>query len=183
MFYSPKDAHTALWSQFLTMYSLLLTAWITISQGTISRLYSVLAVVLAGSPLSIYLFIYAIVSFWHRSHKLNHLVGDGQLLSRMLAIVAGLLWIVLLVFSFATDGSQFSQQSCDRTEERGFVDCIYLIPFIFVGVSVEVAPVLAVLIIFPLASTLLAWALVLFIQRRRIWPAGQTWRPRFGRVW
>ena len=184
IFYSPADTETALWSQLLTMFSLLLTAWFTITQATISRPYAVLAAVIAGSPLSIYLFLYAAVSFWHRSHRLKHIFGDGQLIPRFLAVVAGGLWIALLTFSLLVpDGRHFAQRSCEGVQQYEILDTIYLAPFFFFEIIAVVSPQLAVFIIFPIAATVLAWTLIIVIQRKNIWPQGEKWRPHLSRIW
>ncbi|TCD68776.1 hypothetical protein EIP91_009789 [Steccherinum ochraceum] len=62
LFYSPEDAQMAMWSQLLTMFSMLLTVAISITQKSLSRLYSLLAVVISGSPLSLYLVLYSVIS-------------------------------------------------------------------------------------------------------------------------
>lgn len=182
IFYSPEDAQTALWSQLLTMYSLLLTCAISITQRSLSRLYALLAVVIAGSPLSLYLVIYAIISFWYRKHRLNRIVGDGQLITRVLVIGAGCIWIAMLVFSLVlSDRVHFSQASCD--DLYGSMAAIYVLPLILFHVAVALKPGIGFLLIFPMVSTALGWVIVLVLQRKTIWPPSERWRPHFGRLW
>lgn len=169
IFYSPEDAQTAFWSQLLTTYSLLLTSAISISQQSLSRLYAIFAVVIAGSPLSLYLVLYAVMSFWYRRHRLNRIVGEGQIISRLLVILAGCLWIALLIFSMVlSDRSHFAQQSCDESYRS--MGAIYVIPFLFFHDAFSLNAGLGVLLILPLLITGTSWAIALILQRKSIWP-------------
>jgi len=182
LFYSPENAHTALWSQLLTMYSLLLTCAISVSQKNLSRLYALLAVVIAGSPLSLYLIMYAIISFWYQRHRLRCIFGEGQLIPRMLVIIAGCLWVSLLTFSMVlSDRAHFAQRSCD--ELYGSMGAIYIIPFLFFHDAFNVNAGLGMLLVLPLIITGVAWVIALTIQRKAIWPPGEKWSPHFGRMW
>ena len=182
IFYSPEDASMALWSQLLSIYSLLLTCGISITRASISRLYALLAVVIAGSPLSLYLVSYAVVSFWYRRHRLNHIVGQGQMIPRLLVIGAGCLWIALLIFSTViSDRGHFAQRSCD--DLYGSMGAVYVIPLVFFHEAFEIVPAIGVLMIMPLVTTALAWVIALILQRKTIWPSGARWTPHFGRMW
>ncbi|THH29813.1 hypothetical protein EUX98_g4369 [Antrodiella citrinella] len=184
IFYSPEDAQTALWSQLLTMYSLLLTCVISVSQRSLSRLYALLAVVIVGSPLSIYLVIYAFMSFFHRRHRLARVFGEGQFISRTLVVIAGGLWVALITFSMIlSDRAHFAQSSCD--ELYGSMGAIYVIPLLFFHDALTVNLGVGMLLILPLIFTGVAWATALILQRKAIWPSGERWRwrPHFGRIW
>ncbi|KAI0080381.1 hypothetical protein K474DRAFT_248409 [Panus rudis PR-1116 ss-1] len=184
VFYHPSSAETAFWSQIITTYSLIIACAITVAQGNLTRFHAAVATVVMGSPLSCYLFVYSIVSFWYRKHRLNGIVGENRLLARLTTIVAGLMWIALLLYILLPGHlSQFSQESCDANELPTY---LYALPFVFLGAFAAGGGRLAwifVSLIVPILGTIIAWIIILVRQRKKIWPENERWRPRFGRVW
>ncbi|KAJ7828397.1 hypothetical protein B0H14DRAFT_2812306 [Mycena olivaceomarginata] len=62
--YDSKEASQAVWTQLVTVYSLLISASIAIGTNGLSRFHSEITVLLVLSPLSSTLIVYAWLSFW-----------------------------------------------------------------------------------------------------------------------
>ncbi|KAJ7213382.1 hypothetical protein GGX14DRAFT_563706 [Mycena pura] len=62
--YDSKEASQAVWTQLVTVYSLLISASIAIGTNGLSRFHSEMTVLLVLSPLSSTLIVYAWLSFW-----------------------------------------------------------------------------------------------------------------------
>ena len=190
MLYSPKFAKEAFWSQILSIYSLLLTCGISVSRGDLTHFHAAIAVVLSGSPLTAYLFVYAIVSFWYRKHRLNGIVGEGQLFIRLLIILAGLIWISLFVYILADKRlTHFAQASCIKAG-NDVVGGLYIIPFLLLYLisrashEVPAFSGLVLSIVFGVIGvTVISWISAIILQRKTIWREGERWSPRFGRTW
>lgn len=181
LFYSPKGAEEAVWSQILSLYSVLITCAISIFQTSLTRYHAAIAVVLTGSPLSFYLLLYSVMSFWYQKHRLNGVVGKDRLLPRMLIIIAAVIWISIFAYILsASHLSQFSQESCSNLVpvDKSF----YVLPFVMFksvsAVPVLFIPLLAILLLIPLS-----WIIGVILQRKTIWPPCEPWQPRFGRTW
>ncbi|TCD68777.1 hypothetical protein EIP91_009790 [Steccherinum ochraceum] len=188
IFYSPEDASAALWSQILTMYSFLITSWISISQARLSRLYGVLAAFMVGSPLSLYLIVFAVMSFWTPKHRLNHLLGKGHWFTRILIIGAGLLWLALFIFSTVqATGPFFAQASCDNLYSHTTVGplTVYMlvVPFLLFAETTQEHLSWGYLVIVLISLTFLSWVVAILLQRKNIWRPGAKWRPHFVRIW
>ncbi|KAK7691908.1 hypothetical protein QCA50_005313 [Cerrena zonata] len=181
VFYSPKGAKEAYWSQILSIYSVLFTCSISIFQVELTRYHATLAVVLTGSPLSVYLFIYSIMSFWYRKHRMNGILGDGQMLPRILIIIAGGIWTAILSYVLSSAHvSHFAQESCSG--QVPLDKSLYLYPFVLLKVLRQ-TPILFLPIVGILLLILLSWIIGIILQRKAIWPHDEPWRPRFGRTW
>ncbi|CAL1708937.1 unnamed protein product [Somion occarium] len=182
MFYSPHSAEEAFWSQVLSIYSLLITCGISIIQASLTQFHAAIVTIITGSPLSVYLFIYSIVSFWYKKHRLNGIVGEGHLFVRLLILAAGALWICLLVYILVPSNlSHFAQESC--VAANTFVSWLYLIPFMIIGDSSAGVPWLTALVFGTVGLVVVSWIVAIILQRKSIWRSGERWSPRFGRTW
>ncbi|KAK7683465.1 hypothetical protein QCA50_013299 [Cerrena zonata] len=181
VFYSPKGAKSAFWSQVLSIYAVLITCGIAILQASLTRFHAAIAVVLTGSPLSLYLFVYSVMSLWYRRHRLNGIVGDGQILPRTLILIAGALWTSMFIYVLSSGHvSHFAQESC--THQVPLSKSLWLFPIIFVaGLRKEYWLFFPIVGIFSLI--VLSWIIAIILQRKTIWPPDERWQPRFGRTW
>ncbi|KAK7683451.1 hypothetical protein QCA50_013283 [Cerrena zonata] len=178
IFYSPERAKEAFWSQVLSIYAVLITCAISIFQTSLTRFHAGIAVVLTGSPLTFYLFIYSLMSFWYKKHRLNTIVGEGQLLRRILILIAAAIWISLLIYILVpTTISHFAQESCD-TQLVPLANYLYVFPFRVISALKQV-PWIFVVIIGTFVTIVLSWIIGIFLQRETIWPRGERWQPRF----
>lgn len=190
MLYSPKFAQEAFWSQILSVYSLLITCGVSVSRGDLTHFHAAIAVVLSGSPLTAYLFGYAIVSFWYHKHRLNVIVGEGRLFIRLLIILAGLIWISLFVYILADKRlTHFAQASCAK-EGNDVVGYLYVLPLVLLylfarfGSNIPAISRLVLGVVFGIIGfTVASWIVAIILQRRMIWRDGERWSPRFGRTW
>ncbi|KAI0795476.1 hypothetical protein C8Q75DRAFT_452804 [Abortiporus biennis] len=182
IFYSPEEAEAAFWSQLLTVYSLLITCAIAIFQKSLTRFHAIVAVVMAGSPLNLYLLLYSIVSFWYNKHRMVGVVGTGRHLNRFATLLIGVIWVILMIYIFAPNlAPHFAQASCDRHFQ--FLRAVYAFPLVLLGVLFIVLPLFSVLVTLPISLTILGWIIAIILQRKNIWRRGEKWSPRFGRVW
>ncbi|CAL1708936.1 unnamed protein product [Somion occarium] len=183
IFYSPKSAEDAFWSQVLSIYSLLITCVVSIFQTSLTRFHAAIATVITGSPLSFYLFIYCVASFWYKKHRLNGIVGEGHLAARSLILIAGVVWVCLLVYILVpTHFSDFSQESCE-TQLIPLANYLYVFPFRVLPFLRTEVPSLLVLVVGFLSLTVISWIVAILLQRKTIWPPGEKWSPHFGRTW
>ncbi|KAJ7248087.1 hypothetical protein C8J57DRAFT_1522644 [Mycena rebaudengoi] len=108
--YDPEKAGDGVWTQLLTVYSLLISAIIAIYTKGLSRFHSGMTVFLVLSPLSATLAIYAILGFCGRPHRLNSILSSRSehLLPRVLVIVFCLLALSLLVFTSVSNDKHFT---------------------------------------------------------------------------
>ena len=164
------------------MYSLLISCAVAIFRTSLTRFHAAIATVTAGSPLNFYLFIYSIASFFVKKHRLWGIIGQGHIFARCITIVAGILWISLLVYVFAPAHlSQYSQRSCES--QYDIVGNIYVIPLELFKIAFEHISWFAFLITFPITSTAFGWIVAIFRHRKDIWPPEERWSPQFRRVW
>lgn len=122
------------------------------------------------------------MSFWYKKHRLNTIVGEGQLLRRILILIAAAIWVSLLIYILVpTTISHFAQESCD-TQLVPLANYLYVFPFRVISALKQV-PWIFVVIIGTFVTIVLSWIIGIFLQRETIWPRGERWQPRFGRTW
>ena len=177
------------WSQLLTVYSLLITSVVSISKSELTRIHAVMATGLTGSPLSIYIFVYAIRSLWGGGDRMHIILGKGRILSRTLVLMSFALWAALIFYILKPGSEHFAQRSCEKEYSplvfRGF----FFLPIVLITLlfrdrdTREVAGALIFLAGLPLACVAAAWLFAIIRRRKDIWPAGQPWRFRAYKVW
>ena len=164
------------------MYSLLISCAVAIFRTSLTRFHAAIATVTAGSPLNFYLFIYSIASFFVKKHRLRDIVGRGHLFARYVMVVAGILWIALLVYVFAPAHlTHYSQRSCES--KFVLISKLYIIPLILFKTAYQTLLWFAFVITFPIAATVLGWIVAIIRHRKDIWPPEERWSPQFRRVW
>jgi hypothetical protein len=181
IFYSPDDVKDAFWSQILTIYSLLLTAGISIVQGTLTKFHAVAVSVIVASPLTIYLVVYSLAAMFGSMHRLEDILGKGHIFKRLVVLVAAAIWGTLTIYSFLSGSiHHFAQESC-RPQP------LLLNFFLLTPISVSIMerrdlPWLGPVIAIPLFLIVLAWVIAILLKRRVIWPPGQRYRFNFWKV-
>ncbi|KAJ7475047.1 hypothetical protein FB451DRAFT_1558217 [Mycena latifolia] len=115
LMYSPAESSTAVWTQLLTVYSLLISAIIAIGNGDMSRFHSGMTTFLVMSPLSSTLVVYAILGFCGRSHRLDSILSKRRehLLPRLLVIAFGIISLALIIFTSAANADHFTANPCE----------------------------------------------------------------------
>ena len=160
----------------------MITCGISIFQTNLTRFHAAIAVVITGSPLSFYLFVYSVISFWYKKHRLNGIVGEGKLLPRALILIAGAIWISLLIYILVpTTISQFAQESCE-TQLIPLANYLYIFPLRVIS-ALKSVPYIFVAIVGTLVGISVSWIVAIVLQRQTIWPPGEPWTPRLGRTW
>ncbi|KAJ6501869.1 hypothetical protein C8R45DRAFT_1209547 [Mycena sanguinolenta] len=133
LMYSPEDAETSVWAQLLTVYSLLVSGFIAIGNGSLSRFHSEMTIFLVMSPLSTSLFVYSVLGLCGRTHRLDNILSGRRehLLPRLLVIGYVVLSIALLLFNSSASDSHFSPNPCEfhsavKTLARVFSNLLFI---------------------------------------------------------
>ena len=171
----------AFWSQILTIYSLLLTACISIFRSNLTKFHAVTVSVIVASPLTIYLVIYSIRALWGGKHRLENVLGQGHLFKRLFVLFAAVIWIGLTVYSFLLKNAHhFAQSSC---KPQPVLLNFFLITPISVGIMKgDQQPWLGPAIAIPFFLIVLAWVAAILLKRHIIWPRGEPYRFNFWKV-
>ncbi|KAJ7274238.1 hypothetical protein C8J57DRAFT_1314993 [Mycena rebaudengoi] len=161
--YSPEDVMSSFFAQLLNVFSLVIAAIISIGQRNLTKPHTIIALALAGSPLSAYLIIYA------PSH-----LRKGMWLNRFIVLSMVPLWISVLVFATLPEGAwHFQQAACDANRH---VVRLFFIPFIS---FFEAYPELSAALFGMFA---IAWGAGIYLQRGEIWKKHNKVIP-WRRIW
>ncbi|KAF9781525.1 hypothetical protein BJ322DRAFT_1076724 [Thelephora terrestris] len=182
IFYSPKRVKEAYWSQTLITYSLLLTCGVSLIRGELTRYHAIVLISIVCSPVNVYFTGYSIRAFWG-SHRLDAVLGKKQYLRRALVFFSLAVWITILVYAYLPRKyTKFTQDSCrwDTVAENFFLGS----PFVW-AVALARSKSFGDLVAFLALPVIVivAWVFAIVRKRKEIWPPGELYRPRFGRVW
>lgn len=182
IFYSPGRVKAAFWSQSLITYSLLITCTTSLFQGSLTRFHAIILVSLVCSPVNVYFAGYSIRAFWS-SHRLDAALGKKQYARRAMVLFSVGVWIAILIYAYLPDNrAKFAQDSCRGST---IAEGIFLgAPFVFAWALAATgsAGVLVLFLMIPIL-VVVAWIAVIIRRRKEIWPPGEPYRPRFGKVW
>ncbi|KAJ7126669.1 hypothetical protein C8R44DRAFT_779216 [Mycena epipterygia] len=147
--YNPEEASAGVWTQLLTVYSLLISGIIALGTHNLSRFHSGMTVFLVLSPLSSTLVVYAILGFCGRSHRLDSILSSRRqhLLPRVLVIVSWLLSLALLIFTSISNDRHFTAVSpCDSLVDKGAGPAVlYSLIFVpYVGVAIVILSIIEI---------------------------------------
>ena len=181
IFYSPRRVQEAFWSQILAIYSLLITAFVSIARRDLTRFHALLVLALVFSPITVYFIAYAIRSFWSAHHRLESLLGRTRYLRRSIVLLAGSMWLGLFIYAYLPKGiHRFAQHSCTGHTVIEYFFLIVPVVFMYIEIT-QIFPVL--LFSLPILSMIAAWIIAIYLRRKEIWPPGEPYRPRFVKVW
>ena len=182
IFYSPNRVKAAFWSQSLITYSLLITCATSLFQGSLSRFHAIILVSIVCSPVNVYFTGYSLRAFWS-SHRLDAALGKKQYARRAMVLLSVVIWIAILIYAYLPDKySKFAQDSCrgSTIAEGVFLGAPFL--FAWALAATGSAGVLVAFLMIPILI-IIAWVVVIIRRRKEIWPPGEPYRPRFGKVW
>lgn len=181
IFYSPKKVKDAFWSQVLAMYSLLLTASISIFRRDLTKFHALTVSVIVASPLTIYLVIYSVRAIWGGEHRLENVLGKGHVFKRLLVLFAAVLWAALTIYTFLPQNApHFAQSSC---KPRPLLLNFFLITPISAAIEEGgERPWIGVVVAIPLLLLVVAWVIAILLKRYVIWPPGEPYHVNFWRV-
>ncbi|KIJ50526.1 hypothetical protein M422DRAFT_27192 [Sphaerobolus stellatus SS14] len=191
VYYEPEAVAESFFSQLLTMYSFLITSFISISKSELTRIHAVMATGLVGSPLSIYLFIYAIRSIWGGGDRMHIVLGKGRILVRGLVLAAAGIWIALIIYILVPNTEHFAQRSCEKTYSSLVFRGFWFLPLVIIRLLLTdpdsdakaAGGFILFLFLLPVVVTVLAWIFAIVRRHKEIWPVGQPYRPRIYTVW
>ncbi|KDQ56781.1 hypothetical protein JAAARDRAFT_301158 [Jaapia argillacea MUCL 33604] len=78
IFYAPEELVVSFYAQLLSVYSLFVTIVISIINQNLTRLHATIALVAAGSPLSIYMIVYALRTMLWGSTRMDPVYARGH---------------------------------------------------------------------------------------------------------
>ncbi|KAK7001451.1 hypothetical protein R3P38DRAFT_1795951 [Favolaschia claudopus] len=115
LMFSPSESATAVWTQLLTVYSLLISGIIAIMNSNLSRFHSQMTTFLVMSPLSSTLVVYAILGTCGRPHRLDNILSGRRehLLPQILVLVYAALSLAILIFTGTAGPAHFSPNPCE----------------------------------------------------------------------
>jgi hypothetical protein len=92
-------------------------------------------------------------------------------------------WIAILVYAYLPRHyTKFAQDSCrwDSVAEAFFLGSPLIFPIALASAKLygDLVAFLALPVI-----VIIAWVFAIVRKRKEIWPPGEPYRPRFGRVW
>ncbi|KIJ44593.1 hypothetical protein M422DRAFT_30294 [Sphaerobolus stellatus SS14] len=161
VFYHPNELQSSFWAQILNIYALLLAST-------------------AGSPLSIYIFIYAIRSLFREKHRMSATVGKGHRMTRYIVLLAMAIWLGLLICVILPASiSVFDQEECKTGNY--VVENFFFLPILIFKDQPRWAQVLMGL---PVILTTIVWMIALVLRRDEIWQGDESkWKPHPKRAW
>ncbi|KIJ23310.1 hypothetical protein M422DRAFT_56880 [Sphaerobolus stellatus SS14] len=180
VFYHPNELQSSFWAQILNIYALLLACGFTTVRHHITRIHAILTVATAGSPLSIYIFIYAIRSLFREKHRMSATVGKGHRMARYIVLLAMAIWVGLLIYVILPASiSVFDQEECETGNY--VVENFFFLPILIFKDQHRWAQVLMGL---PVILTTIVWMIALVLRRDEIWQGGESkWKPHPKRAW
>ncbi|KAJ6526762.1 hypothetical protein B0H19DRAFT_1275604 [Mycena capillaripes] len=135
LMYHPEESSTAVWTQLLTVYSLLISGLIAIGGASMSRFHSSMTIFLVMSPLSSTLVVYAILGFCGRSHRLDIILSKRRehLIPRLLVIIFAIISLALVIFTSTANIDHFTANPCEIDDfyqtARGVAQNFLFIPY------------------------------------------------------
>ncbi|KAF8193247.1 hypothetical protein K438DRAFT_1969727 [Mycena galopus ATCC 62051] len=143
--YDPQEASAAVWTQLLTVYSLLISAFIAILTKSLSRFHAGMTIFLVLSPLSFELLVYALLGFCSRPHRLDTILSSRRehLLPRLAVILFWIIAMGLMLFTSISESKLFTAvPPCDNLLDHGafaaITYCLVFLPYIGVAVVILV---------------------------------------------
>ncbi|KAF8511279.1 hypothetical protein BU17DRAFT_54716, partial [Hysterangium stoloniferum] len=184
IFYNRQIPKDPIWSQILTIYSLLFTCGISIIRKQLTRIHAIIAVATSSSPSSAYVIVYAIRSVWEDGHRMDTVYGKDHILRRVVAIAALPIWMGLAAYTMLPNYvSHFTQLSCQANFERKLFKAFLFLPFVFFdSVADEAGPMWSIILGLPVELTILSWFIAIWLSRHKIWPRGERFKFRFRTV-
>ncbi|KAF8193228.1 hypothetical protein K438DRAFT_1829324 [Mycena galopus ATCC 62051] len=145
--YDPKEASAGVWTQLLTVYSLLISAIVAVlTNKGLTRFHSGMTVFLVFSPLSLSLLVYTILGFCGRPHRLDSILSSRRehLLPRLAVILFWIIAMGLMIFTTISKGLHFTPAPpCDNLRDHGaFAAVLYCMASLpYVGVAIVIITV------------------------------------------
>jgi hypothetical protein len=165
------------------------SCFISLVKVELARIHAMLAVATAGSPLSLYIVIYAIRSTWQGNHRMKAVFnGENRIISiiaRLLAIAGLIIWIALIAFILSpTSATRFTQVSCETYFGSVFFRDFFFLPVLAFDAVVEVmGPVGGFVVGLPIELTVLSWIIIIWRSRSQIWNGERTFMSGFLHIW
>ncbi|KAF8523249.1 hypothetical protein JB92DRAFT_1624088 [Gautieria morchelliformis] len=183
IFHDPEGLKASFWSQILSVYSIIIPCVIAIITRSLTRIHAILATTTAGSPLNIYIVIYAIRTMWGNANHLGPTLRRGQIIPRIMVLGALVAWIGLTVYIMLPSHlSHFVQVDCERKAGAQLVPDFYFLHVVLFR-NAQLSGPWKWTMISPVPLAVVSWIIAIWRRRREIWSPGKQYSPRFWRVW
>ncbi|KAF7337833.1 hypothetical protein MVEN_02006200 [Mycena venus] len=115
LMYSPEKSATAVWTQVLTVYSLLISGIIAIGNASLSRFHSGMTIFLV---IPLRLSSTPSLAFCGRAHRLDNILSGRRehLVPRLFVTAYGVISLAILIYTGSADGSHFSPNPCESDD-------------------------------------------------------------------
>jgi hypothetical protein len=113
---------------------------------------------------------------------MDHVLGKGKILSRVLVLSSGAIWIALTVYAYLPlHLTYFAQSSC---KEKPAISRFFVATPIVAAIGLgEEFSWVGIVAASPLILIALGWIVAIILRRHYIWPKGESYRPKFATVW
>lgn len=163
------------------MYSLIIAAIIGTANHNLTKLHALFAAVAASSPLSIYLFVYAVRAFFGEQTRLQSLFGPGKWVNRSITLFIAPVWAMFIVFlAVPSETYHFQQAACELNGSSNFVEILFFVPVVAVFLDTGKSALITLYVLLPLLP-IVAWIFALIYLRHEVWadsrrfPANRIW--------
>jgi hypothetical protein len=167
MFYSHKheEVKSAYWSQNFTTYAILIGAFISVLKDQLTKFHAMVAIQIVGSPLLFYMAIYAIRTFFGNKHRLDVLMGKGNIGYSVVAVTTLVIWIACVFFTLLpNDKRHFAQFNCQSKAKE-----MFLRPFTVPYYVIEELPIAGGVTVALWILTIAGWTLAVWLRYRELW--------------
>ena len=192
LFYSKEKVGDSVWTQVISVYALTIAAGVSIFKSRLTRIHAILTIAIAGSPLSLYIVVNALLSMLagglRPGHSLASVFGGNRkfhvrIIARLIVLGAFAVWFTLLVYTLSpSHHNHFAQFSCEGSIVYGgnaIIGSIFVLPiYVFLNIG-KLSPVI---ITSPAQLTVIAWLVAIVLKRHEIWRGG-GFKFHFQRVW
>ena len=185
----------SVWAQVISVYSLTIAGGISIFKTQLTRIHAVLTIAIAGSPLSLYIVVHALLSMRPRGlrpkNPLTAVFGKNRkifhrITARLIVLGAFIVWFSLLVYTLLHSHiNHFAQSSCEKSivyEGNAIIGSIFFLPiYLFIAIG-ELSPAAVVIVTSPIQLTIIAWFVAIVVKRHDIW-RGEGYKFHFLHLW
>jgi heme/copper-type cytochrome/quinol oxidase subunit 2 len=134
--------------------------------------------------VNVYFAGYSIRAFWS-THRLEPVLGKKQYGRRAMVFLSVAVWVAILVYAYLPQShTKFAQDTCRGSSAAEAV--FLLAPIVIVIAAASQGPTgifLAFLFLLVPILIVVSWTIAIVRKRKEIWPPGEPYRPKFGKVW
>ncbi|KAH8823467.1 hypothetical protein DL96DRAFT_1617668 [Flagelloscypha sp. PMI_526] len=169
-------------THMMYVYSILISAAISISKQKMTIFHSEVIAMILGSPLTFSLFIYAILGTFGHDHRagLNKILGPlpNTRVYRLLAVGGFVIWLAGVIYmELPSNHTKFAQYACDYREPSDALFLLSVLPYFSMAFIIHWATskdahgradASPLILAIPVGITLLAVIVSIFVARKEL---------------